>query len=658
MSVSTVSKHTITRNIRATLLSGLLISCLLIALLGLMAIKEVYSLNAKIEEIVKASEVKTGLLYDMRIYARERNLRLMMTLLVDDVFIMDEEWMQFRQQGSLFLEAREKYKSLPLTKVEQELLEKQRQISINAVAAQYELYDYLESGDREAAIASVQQSLVFQNEVFEVLDELLHIQKVKNRVIVESALKSKNAAINTVIVLGVLIIVLISLGTVFIASRLTQQAQHIENEGLKFEALIEGSMDAVLVLEGLTIIDANKNAVKMFGVSSVKQLSEMGGRFLLRFGLDEKTRDVTTVKEAVESALVDVKKRFHWYFNVAEGQEISIDAEITAINLKGQRLVQMVIRDVTERENFQKALKEINESLEQKVKERTEELNELNSKIAEIARSAGMAEVASGVLHNVGNVLNSINVSSAVLKEQIRNCKSRNIEKMAKLLSEHKHDIAEFLSKDEKGQFVIPYLEKLANEVGVEQEMQIDELDNLTDNINHIKTIVSMQQSYAGSMGVMDNVLASSMFEDAIKINISNLKKDAIQLIRKFEYDPLLYIDKHKMIQVLVNFISNARYAVMNNEVENRIVETGIISRNGEVVFYVQDNGIGIEKEDMNRLFEFGFRKRVGGHGYGLHHSALMAKEMDGEISVASEGPGLGARFTITVPLKPLEEDR
>ncbi len=636
-------------------MSGLFISCLLIALLSLVSLKEIYSLNAKIEEVVEASEVKTGLLYDMRIYARERNLRLMMALLAGDEFVMDEEWMQFREQGSRFLEARQLYKTLPLTQLEQELLDKQRQLSVSAVAVQYEIYDYVQSGNREAAVQAVQKSLLHQNQVFEVLDKLLNIQKEKNLAIVDDARKSQSAARKTLIVLGVLIIVMISLSTVYIVNRLSQQAQHIEKEGAKFKALIEGSMDAVLVIEDNVIVDANKNALQMFAVNNVGELTRMGGEFLQRFTMDEENGDRTTAREAVDKALFDVKKRFHWYFLGDNNESMSVDAEITAIDLKGQRLVQMVIRDVTERDVFQKKLKEANESLEHKVVERTEELKELNSKIADIARSAGMAEVASGVLHNVGNVLNSINVSSAVLKEQIRNCKSRNIEKMAQLLSEHKDDICQFLTSDEKGQFVIPYIEKLAEEIGAEQEMQIEELDSLTDNINHIKAIVSMQQSYAGGMGMMDSVSARSIFEDAIKINKSSIENNRIELQRHYEIDPMIYVDKHKMVQVLVNFISNARHAVMHNEIDKRRIEVGVrpIASGNEVEFYVLDTGVGIEQEDMSHLFEFGYRKRPGGHGYGLHHSALMAKEMQGEISVESEGLNQGARFALTVPVSP-----
>ncbi len=642
----------VTQNIRTTLVAGLFVSCTLITIMSMVSLRELDSLNEKVEQLVEASEVKTSLIYDMRIAARERNLRLMMTLLVEDEFMIDEEWMQFREQGGLFLSAREQYKALDLSDEERLLLAEQRDISVQTVSLQYKLLEYAQNGDKKNALLTIREVLSFQNKVFEILDRMLDIQKSKNSQIVESARKSQSAASNTVVVLGIAVIVLIIISTVYIIRRISQQTQLVLDEGLKFKALIEGSMDAVLVIENSRVVDANRNALQMFSVENLRSLNEIGEHFLLRFRMPVEEEAEGSIQEAVEHALVDVKRRYHWYFSDFDDQEIPVDVEITAIDLEGRHLVQMVIRDVAEREIFQSALKEINENLEVKVNERTEELNELNSKIAGIARSAGMAEVASGVLHNVGNVLNSINVSTSVLKEQIKNCKAKNIEKISELLAEHRDNICEFFENNEKGKFVIPYMEKLSVQLKDERDNQIKELECLSDNVEHIKTIISMQQAYAGGMGMIENIRASLLFEDAVKINIASINNNRINLEYAYEVDPEINIDKHKMVQVLVNFISNAKYAVMNNEIDNRHIKIGICESEGMLEFYVQDNGIGIEPEHIDRIFEFGFKKRVGGHGYGLHHSALMAKELNGKIAVKSDGKNQGAKFSLLVPKK------
>lgn len=640
------------KNIRTTLMVGLFVSSILVGIMSLVSLNELRSLNLKLEDLVEASEIKTSLLYDMRIAARERNLHLMMTLILDDEFLIDEHWIKFREQGGIFLQAREEYKELALDDSELSLLDKQRALSVKAVELQYKLYDFVQAGNKEEALNAINETLYYQEQVFSIVDSMLEAQKSRNNTIVDEARRSQLAASKTVIVLGLSVIMLLVVTTVYIFRRISQQAELIENEGLKFQALIEGSMDAVLVLEEDCIIDANKNALMMFSVQNLKQLSDMGKRCLLRFRIDEKEENGITINEAIDIAEVGAKNRYHWYFADFDDDEISVDVEITAIDLRGRKLIQVVIRDVTEREIFQSALKELNENLETKVHERTEELKDLNSKIANIARSAGMAEVASGVLHNVGNVLNSINVSASVLKEQLKNCKAGNIQKISQLLNDNKDNLGHFMEQDEKGKFVLPYIEKLSEQIHEERDKQIKELECLGDNIEHIKTIISMQQSYAGSMGMVETMKASLLFDDAVKINISSLENNRVTLEYDFESDPEITIDKHKTVQVLVNFISNAKYALMNNDVDDRRMIIGIKSNAGEVEFYVQDNGVGIDPEHMGRLFEFGFKKREGGHGYGLHHSALMAKELKGRIDVQSDGKHQGARFSLVVPEK------
>ncbi len=640
------------QTIRTALMAGLFLSCLLIAVLSLVALNELDSLREQIEDLVQASDVKTGYLYDMRISARERNLHLIMSLQLEDEFLKDDQWMKFREQGGVFLEAREKYKALNLDEEEIRLLEEQRDISVEAVTWQYRLYDFMQEGDQESAFGAIEKALEFQTRVFEILDRMLDIQKDKNAQMVKAARMSQEAASRTVVMLGIIVIILMILSSAYIIRRISEQALQIESEGKKFKALIEGSMDAVLVIEDGLIVDANDNALKMFSVATFSKLKELGEKYLLRFRVDEVEDNQVTVNVAIDRAEVGRKNRYHWFFNDFNNEEISVDVEITAIDIDGKKLVQMVVRDVTEREIFQNALKEMNENLENKVHERTEELKDLNTKIANIARSAGMAEVASGVLHNVGNVLNSINVSTSVLKEQIKNCKAANIEKIAQLLSENKANICNFIENDERGQYVIPYIEKLSEQIQEERKNQVKELDYLGNNIEHIKTIISMQQSYAGSSGVIETINAGELFDDAIKINRSGLDNNRIDLTVSYAVNPQVTLDKHKVIQVLVNFISNAKYALMNNEVENRKMTVGMCMQEEMLEFYVEDNGIGIDSVDLGRLFEFGFKKREGGHGYGLHHSALMAKELGGEIAASSQGIGQGARFSLKVPLK------
>ena len=365
---------------------------------------------------------------------------------------------------------------------------------------------------------------------------------------------------------------------------------------------------------------------------------------------DSEDENIQGVFSAINHALVQTKRRYQWNFTNSKGAVFPADVELTGIEIEGNKFVQIIIRDVTERERAQEELRKANENLELKVQERTEELNELNSKIGEIARSAGMAEVASGVLHNVGNVLNSVNVSTSLLRSQVKNSKINNLEKLVVMIKDHDDDLCGFLKNDEKGKYVIPFLAGLSDKLIEDQNSQIIELDSLSDNIEHIKNIVTMQQSHTGSMGVIERINSSVVMDDAININLASMGKHGVEVIRSYENDPEISVDKHKLMQVLVNLVSNAGHALVNKEKDKHIT-VGIQKDKDSVMFYVEDNGVGIEINDLSRVFEFGFKKRVGGHGYGLHHSAIMAKELGGKIQVKSEGLGKGARFELSIPI-------
>jgi len=306
--------------------------------------------------------------------------------------------------------------------------------------------------------------------------------------------------------------------------------------------------------------------------------------------------------------------------------------------------------EIRERAKIEEQLQNLNETLEDKVHERTSELKQLNEKIGDVARSAGMAEVASGVLHNVGNVLNSVNVSASVIRDQIRKTKAGNLQRVVALLEEHEEDMAEFICKDEKGRQIPRFLSLLSNELSSERENIFNELDELSNNIDHIKNVISMQQSYAGSYGVRDKVKLSALVEDALKISLQEIDQHGFEVIRKYTDIPELYIDRHRVLQIIINLVSNAKYALADGENEKKSLLIKIEEDNGMAKLVICDTGIGIDQADIAHLFEYGFKKRRDGHGFGLHHSAIVTSELGGKISVISDGAGKGACFTLTLP--------
>ena len=285
-------------------------------------------------------------------------------------------------------------------------------------------------------------------------------------------------------------------------------------------------------------------------------------------------------------------------------------------------------------------------------REAEEALRQSQQKLLETSRLAGMAEVATGVLHNVGNVLNSVNVSAGLVVEKLRRSKAPKLAKAAALLTEHNGHLGEYLTNDPNGQKLPGYLAKLGEFFVVENAELLEEVDQLGRNIEHIKEVVAMQQSYAKVSGVFENLPAHRLLEDAIAMNIGAFERHGVKVERKFSAVPLVRVDRHKVLQILINLIRNAKYALDEVERTDKTITLSVFAINERAVhIVVADNGIGIPPENLTRVFAHGFTTREEGHGFGLHSGANAAHAMGGSLSVASAGPGQGATFTLELPV-------
>lgn len=281
-----------------------------------------------------------------------------------------------------------------------------------------------------------------------------------------------------------------------------------------------------------------------------------------------------------------------------------------------------------------------------------DELREAQAELVTTARRAGMAEIATNVLHNVGNVLNSVNVSAQVLYEKVHTSKGPGVAKVAQLMKEHPDDLGHFISSDPKGRALPDYLDKLADALAVEQQGMIAELAQLTRRVDHIKEIVATQQSYAGNASVLEPGSLRELVEDVVRICDASLARHHITLIKAFGDIPQMPLDRHRVLQILVNLINNAKQALDagTNRPPQIILRLKTID-DERVRVEVEDNGEGISQDNLARVFEHGFTTRVDGHGFGLHSCILAAHEMGGDLTVQSAGPGRGALFILELPL-------
>ncbi len=292
-------------------------------------------------------------------------------------------------------------------------------------------------------------------------------------------------------------------------------------------------------------------------------------------------------------------------------------------------------------------------------RERAEkELQQLHNQLMDASRQAGMAEVATGVLHNVGNVLNSVNVSATIVAEKLNIHRLNNLVRTADLMKEQNSNLGEYLTRDPKGQLIPGYLSELSKHLVTERQEALAELELLTKNIEHIKEIVSMQQNYARVAGVLEQLAPENLMEDALRMTISSLQRHHIEVIRDYEaLCPPVVVERHKTLQVLVNLIRNAKHAMDDASPASKMLTLRIRKNTaGFAVLTIVDNGIGISAQNLTKIFSHGFTTRKDGHGFGLHSAALAAQQMGGRITAHSDGPGRGASFTLELPIVKKEE--
>lgn len=283
------------------------------------------------------------------------------------------------------------------------------------------------------------------------------------------------------------------------------------------------------------------------------------------------------------------------------------------------------------------------------------ELDKIHRELLRSSHQAGMAEVATNVLHNVGNVLNSLNVAANLLTERIHNLEPAMLSRVIALLEANASELGSFLTEEGRGRKLLDYLKQVSRYLDELRRDTLTELGSMSGHIDHIKHIVTTQQSYATRCGVTETVAVATLVEDSLSMNRGAFTRHGVVLVREFADVPRVTVDKHKVLQILVNLERNAKYACDKSGNADKRVTVHIAPVPAGVQIQVRDNGVGIAPTDLGRLFSHGFTTKKDGHGFGLHSSALAAKDLGGMLEAFSEGLGRGATFTLTLPLVPPE---
>ncbi len=334
--------------------------------------------------------------------------------------------------------------------------------------------------------------------------------------------------------------------------------------------------------------------------------------------------------------------------------------------------------DVTDLDRANSALQEANSELELsrfKILEKNQELEttntnlhvemserkkvqaekeELYQKLVQASRQAGMADVASSVLHNVGNVLTSINVSTDTLLKTLKKPMVGDVCRIASMFHENQGNLQAFLTEDPKGKQIPSYLGMVAESLSGSHQTIQSEIDSLVKKVDHIKQVIMSQQDIAHAGNIREATSVEELMEQALMMGMPEPEKYGIRVVREYAQVPTILTDRHYVLQILVNVITNAKNAMVEYPANSHCLTVRIglpAGRTKSVRFEVGDTGGGITAENLPRLFAQGFTTRKAGHGLGLHSAAIAAKNLGGTLQAQSAGEGRGATFMLDLPL-------
>lgn len=324
-----------------------------------------------------------------------------------------------------------------------------------------------------------------------------------------------------------------------------------------------------------------------------------------------------------------------------------------------ESLTQMITRIKTredERDAAEARIKDLNATLENKVIQRTKELEQAQKAMLEQAHHSGMAQVATGVLHNVGNVLNSVNISAKIIHDKVTESKISGFEQSLKLIKDNMNNLDNFFNVDPRGKKLLEYMTNLVDYTRSENKELLEEATSLNKNTEHIKVIVAMQQTYAKKGGLQNEETLNELVDNALQINMAALDRHQVTVEKDYAVLPNVLTDRNKVLQILINLMSNAKYAMDKTDDPMKLLKivTEKVDDN-QVAVRIIDNGIGIPKENLNKIFQHGFTTKKDGHGFGLHSSANAAKQLGGSLQVNSSGKG--AEFILQIPIRTNEQD-
>lgn len=421
-------------------------------------------------------------------------------------------------------------------------------------------------------------------------------------------------------------------------SRVEQRTGELRKSETRIRAILENMSEGIVTLNDAGYVEsANRAAQDIFGYED----GELIGLHNVFLVADECANQLSGLGGYNDDndgffKISENRKTIEMAGRRSNNNEFPMEVVVSPMMLGDQRLRVCIVRDISQRKLAEQRLAFAQQQL------------------LDAAHSAGMAEIATGVLHNIRNILNSVNMASSEIQRISRNSKIAGLCKANELLKANMGNIVEFFTSDKKGKLLPDYYFKVA--VGLEQDMAriSKEAGELGGKIDMIKEVINTQQKYAKIGSYSEKLSVQSVVSDAMIVQDASLRKWGVDITTRFHDNLTATVNKSKLLQVITNILKNANEAMRENDLLNKpkklLIESGLLGKS-HIYIKFTDNGIGIARENLVRVFNHGFTTKVDGHGFGLHASANAMTEIGGKLEAHSDGEGHGATFTVTIPI-------
>ncbi len=334
---------------------------------------------------------------------------------------------------------------------------------------------------------------------------------------------------------------------------------------------------------------------------------------------------------------------------------MSRELEISEKKIRGQYLE---LENVNQRlkcsnmelTSHQEELEKHRNHLEELVRKRTAELEKIHSKLLESAHQAGMAQIATEVLHNIGNILTSVKTSIHLMLQAEKTTSISGLIKANALLRENIYNLEEFIVNNPKGKKLLEYYLAIEDGIILEYNTYQAHLSRLNEKVGVIEDVVCVQQNYADAVALTDKYNLSKIVNDAVTMQAEALANQNIEIIKIFEDIPDVLIQKNKTIHIIISLLQNAKESIIEENTGERIITISMYHKDNHVYLKNHDTGKGILPENLEKIFAHGFTTRKDQYGFGLHTAANYMAEMGGKISAESKGEGKGATFILKFP--------